>query len=385
MSGATISPSETASRTSRWPVVDACVYHDWAHGALLPYLEGGWRDLLEDSSPLVPGPQRDPRADNTARAQVGGVGFDYETVRERHLDISEAARFVLGYDHGLLATIHPHHYIARALVKAANDWTTEEWLARDDRLYGLVLVSTAMPGSAAEEIRRVGQNDRFVGIALGGNGLSKPFGHPIYHPIYEAATELELPIVLQVGPETSYDESVEYMGGGAAATFTEWRANIWQTHAVHVTSMIAQGVFQLYPTLKVLLLGSGGLWMPGHLGRLDYWARMMPRDATWLDNLPSGYFAEHFRLATYRLEVPPDGQVERFQRALRTLPSGQDVLIYASGFGAVDAEPMERWRSLLPAEWQDSVLRSNANTSFFRWPASERSLGVSTGEPSKEV
>ena len=63
------------------------------------------------------------------------------------------------------------------------------------------------PGKMAE-IRRAGAHERMVGIALGANGLGLPFGHPAYHPIYEAASEMKLPILIQVGLDLGF-----FLGG----------------------------------------------------------------------------------------------------------------------------------------------------------------------------
>ena len=57
-----------------------------------------------------------------------------------------------------------------------------------------------MPDEAAAEVRRVGQNDRMVGIAMGNNTQAKPFGHPAYHPIYKAACSGLLKVFLDLLP-----------------------------------------------------------------------------------------------------------------------------------------------------------------------------------------
>ena len=217
-------------------LIDACVFHEWpSNGALTPYMPDDWGAILGERTMLVsPRSYRDPRGmkDPGAFSGTSGVACsDYETLKATFLDTCAAERVVLGYDDGLFSTLHPHHYIARAVAKSANDWTIEEWLARDDRLYGLILVATALPEAAAEEIRRVGTNERMVGVALGANGLCKPFGHPAYHPIYEAASELGLPLVLQAGPEASPDAVVQFVREGIAIVREAGHAHRSGVHA----------------------------------------------------------------------------------------------------------------------------------------------------------
>jgi predicted TIM-barrel fold metal-dependent hydrolase len=208
-----------------------------------------------------------------------------------------------------------------------------------------------------------------VGVVLGGNGLNKPFGHPAYHPIYEAASDLGLPVVIQAGPEMAADAVPQLVAGGDPSTYAEWSALSWETQAAHMTSLIAQGVFQVFPKLWVLFVGAGVFWIPAHLARMDMFARMMPRDAPWLDRLPSEYFAEFFRMATYSMELPPgDRQQDLLARIFAAYPEFQDVLVYASGYCNADWDRPQRWERLLPNEWHKAVLERNALESLFRWP-----------------
>ena len=95
----------------------------------------------------------------------------------------------------------------------------DAWLARDERLYGLILVSGAMADVAAEEIRRLGRNERMVGVAMGANVLNLTFGHPAYHPIYRAAADQGLPVVIQVGSDLPASLLTPPVAGGHASTY----------------------------------------------------------------------------------------------------------------------------------------------------------------------
>jgi uncharacterized protein len=376
------------------PVIDACLFHEWASiKDLAPYMDEGWAAALDQ--PFTPISSRrayvNPLGSKTVLAGSSDVRYDQLGQRlgaassgtEQLVDFldrtPELRRIVLSVDDGLLSTAMPSHFVSRAIVSAANDWTTHEWLDRDERVHGLVLISTSLPEAAADEIRRVGSHPKMVGVALGGNGLSRPFGHPVYHPIYEAAAELGLPLVLQIGPETAADALAPAVAGGRLATFSEWSAFSWQANAVHVSSMIVQRVFDLFPGLKVLLVGGGVLWVPGQLWRLDGWYHTNTRES-YLRQLPSEYFSTHVRLATYQVETL--AQPERLVPALETIPAVADVLMYASCMPNVDAQRPEDVMKLLPAEWHERVLFRNAE-SFYRWPArAEAAIGASAREES---
>ncbi|MFT3866705.1 MAG: amidohydrolase family protein [Solirubrobacterales bacterium] len=368
--------------------IDACAFHDWSTvSELAGYLPDGWREVImrqgDPTGPLViksKWAHRNPLGDKAAWAypEKGMPGSSRELTTRQLLEERGLDRLVLGYDEGLLASAHPLHHLAHVVVSAANDWTAAEWLARDDRLFGLILVSTSMPDEAAKEIRRCAGNPRFVGVALGHNGLGRPFGHPVYHPIYDAAAEAGLPIVIQVGSEATADSSTVPLAGGRPQTYGEYHAIGHTPFLNHVTSFITQGVFESYPSLRLLLLGGGVGWMPSHLWRMDSLFSEVPMDAPWLTRQPSEYFLDHVRLSTYSLEVPPDPA--RLEQLLSTVPDPASLLVYASGYPNWDTEGPEEIGARLPQAWHDRVFEQNA-AELFRWPEGSGDGAVGPAAP----
>jgi uncharacterized protein len=354
-------------------VIDAGVFHEWSSTlTLTPYMEPAWAELVtrkgDRGGPLRLATNwiyRNPLHGNKAAASYpaqGIPGSDREMLAKRPGD-----RIVLGYDEGLLATGFAYHYLARAAVQAANDWTIDQWLGHDPRFHGLVLVATGMPEDAAAEIRRVGGHERMVGVALGANGLGLPFGHPVYHPIYEAAAELDLPLVIQVGSDAMTDMVMPPVAGGLPSTYSEYKALGGQPSMTHAVSLITEGVFDRHPNLKVLMLGTGAAWLPGYLWRMDWWWKTDKLEAPWMQAPASAYFMKHMRITTYGLEWPRDPS--RLVRALKTVPGVEDILVYASGWPNSDFEEADEVAGRLPEEWRAKVMHDNA-AAFFRWPAS---------------
>jgi predicted TIM-barrel fold metal-dependent hydrolase len=380
-------------------IIDACAFHEWGGPkTLLPYLTEDWARLVERSGDqmgpmLVTSAWRNvhpqegqlvgsggkivnPTGDGTNGSQLRGQGpgAGAEQLAEELFADGRRARVVLGYHDGLLATAGPLPYLARQIVRAVNDWTVEEWLEKDARLYGQVLVLTAIPSEAAAEIRRVGTHERMVAVALGANGLGHPFGHPAYDPIYEAAAELGLPLVLQAGSDSATDLATFPVALSLPATYAEYDIHGAQAPMSHLASMIMDGVFARFPSLRVLLVGGGGAWVPWCLWRLDYFSKMMRRvDTPWLDAAPSEYFCRHVRLSTYSLEAPR--QPERLAQVLETVPGIESMLIYAGGRPRRDAEEPDEIAARLPESWHAGVFRENAEE-FFRWPAAVAAAGA---------
>jgi len=340
-------------------VIDACVFHEWpTTTALAAYLPDGWRELLTEPGVFVLGT---PIYPNYLASESPITSYD--ALGEILAD-GRRERVVLSYDKGILATTNHNHFVGQAVTEAANRWTEEEWLTRDERLYGLVAAHCSLPDEAAKEIRRSGANPRMVGVLVGAATLGSPLGHPIYHPILEAAAEMGLPLVLQAGVDATENALPSPVAGGLPATAAEYRSLSWHAQMAHLNSLILQGVFDKFPTLRVLLLGAGALWLPGHFWRLDYRFGVTRGDGRWLKKRPIDYF-DRFFVSTFRLDRPT--QDDRLAQALSVIPGIEQRLLYASGMPDHDADEVPDALSGIPASWQAGVLFDNA-LDFFRWP-----------------
>lgn len=354
---------------------DGCAFHEWTSLAdLAPYLSSAWKQVLlkagDPTGPSIARPPalyQDPRGakDPLATPAGGTAGSSYELLAAQLLAGGRRTRVVLGHDESLLATAFLVPGATRAVVRAANDWTIDRWLDRDERLLGLALVTASQPDEAAAEIRRVGSHRQIAGVAIGANGLGLPFGHHVYAPIHEAAGELGLPIVIQRGSDLAANLTVPPMAGGLAATYGEYRTLCFQPASSHLTSLIVNGVFERWRTLQVLLVGTGATWVPAFLWRLNYWFKMERREVPWLRQQPSDYFRDHVRIATNSLERPRPPR--RLERMLAPLPWFERTLVYASGYPDRDWEEPDSVADRLPAAWRDRVLRQNA-AGLFRLP-----------------
>jgi len=362
----TVSSAGTSTKTG--PVVDACVFHDWdSVRRYTPYMSDSWRNLV--TRPGDPGgpvnfASRPHHYSPVRREEKNAV--DVETLSAAFLDSGLRSRVVLGFEETLMATGFHSPRMAATSASAANDWTADQWLARDDRLFGFLLVASGLPDQAASEIRRVGGNPKIVGVELGANALGHPYGHPIYRPIFEAAAELGLPVMLHTAVDEGFDQGVSPVSGGPASTYAEHRAFVSQPLLVHATSMIIQGLFVDIPQTKVLLAGGGAAWIPAFLWRMDWLYHSNAREAPYLTRLPSEYFLQNFFVTTYALEQASSPNA--VARALQTVPGIGDLLIYASGYPNLDCQEPDSIVASIPGMWRERVFQQNASK-FFRWPA----------------
>jgi uncharacterized protein len=360
------------------PVIDCCVNHTWSNQLeLMDYMSSGWREFLGRPNRLPNGggmisiaagnPYRRPgggKLTDSRPASGQAEGSDYDLLVSHWLGKTDIRQVVLGFDTGALAPALLNPHAGAEICRAANDWTIDHWLTREDgRLTSLMLVQNQVPDVAAAEIRRVGEHPKIVGILLGGNGLARPFGHPAYHPIYEAAAELGLPIVIKAGAEVVPDSLAQVAATGEPSTYAEFRILSAQPLMTHVASMITQGVFEKFPGLRMLVIGGGVLWIPALLWRFDTNYQSLRREVPWVKRLPSEYFQDHVRVGTGPLDKLSQPV---FLRAIRLIDRAEDVLCFASGYPDWDSDAPSEVALRLPPEWQQKIMHDNGRRLFAR-------------------
>jgi predicted TIM-barrel fold metal-dependent hydrolase len=359
-------------------VIDAFVSHLWdTIDDIGEYLDPGWHEALRHGNVAqrrlrVPPLYVDTRGIGAHPEWQGqpNQGMSFDALQAEILEGTDAERVVLGYDEqGLAAAGYANPFLSLEICKALNDWTLAEWVARDERLYALAIVPTNYPEGAAEEIRRMGANDRIVGVMLGPNVLGVPYGMNVYDPIYTAAAEVGLPIVLHAKADVAATLSTPQTAGGLVSTYAEYHMLAYQSPATHLISMIGQGIFDMHPSLKVLIVGSGVGWIPSVIWRTDWAYGYAFNEAPWLTKLPSEYFRDHFRVATFGLDRPR--QPERLVQLLSGMRWFDRTLIYGSGYPSVWSEPAESLLGRLPAEWREGIEGRHA-LDFYRWPDQPR-------------
>jgi hypothetical protein len=361
----------TEAPTPSLQVIDACAFHDWAKPTdLVPYLSDGWGELVKVENLKIKGMWQNQHPSGGiapgAQPPSGPPASDPDFLIKQLLEERGAERVVLGHQEGILSSALPLPFEALAVVRALNDWTLAEWLKRDDRLYGHILVVSSMPEEAAAEIRRVGTEEKFVAVSLGANGLGRPFGHPVYNPIHKAAAELGLPLVIQVGADNVADVGSSPTPVGLNTTYGEYHTMAAAPLMPHITSFFTCGVFDLYPGLRVLLVGGGLAWIPQFIWRFDWNYKMVRRvDVPWAKRRPSDYLADHVRFTTYSIEKPP--RLDQLHTMIDLIPHVEQSLLYASGYPYSDGAPASEIAGQLPERLHSRVFRDNA-LEFYRWP-----------------
>jgi ABC-type dipeptide/oligopeptide/nickel transport system ATPase component len=147
-------------------MIDCDVHSNWRSAdVLLPYLpraSAGTSSAVSRRARLVPARHRpwlhpeDFKRLDAVPPTADAAGSDYAFMCEQLLDRFALEVAILTGEEAIeVSTLANPHY-AQALAQAYNDWLVEEWLRRDARLRGSLVVAPQDPHGAASEIRRHG-------------------------------------------------------------------------------------------------------------------------------------------------------------------------------------------------------------------------------------
>ncbi len=258
--------------------------------------------------------------------------------------------------------------VANALARACNDWLIETYLNHDPRFLGSVCLNLADPPAAAAEIRRVGGHPQMVQALACGEAVHL-FGHRAYDPIYEACCELGLVFAVHPGTEGALNSSTPV---GRPASYFEWHNSLPLTFQAHLGSLVAEGAFEKFPGLRVLLVEGGVSWLAPLLWRMDKNFKALRSTLPWLRESPSDYVLRHCRLTTQPIEEPSHPE---FLGQLYTMLQAERTVCFSTDFPHWDFDdPRRAFPSRLPAALKDRILHDNA-AKLYRLPARKNENG----------
>ena len=149
--------------------------------------------------------------------------------------------------------------------RAYNTWLYERFLHNSTRLRGVALLPFQNVDAAVSELRRAVKELGMLGGMLPSNGeaIQGHLGSKNYWPIYEEAEKLDCAIAVHVG-------CLHHVGMDSFSTY-------YPAHAlghpfslmIQAAGMLAHGVFQRFPKLRVAFLEGGATWVPFMMDRLD--------------------------------------------------------------------------------------------------------------------
>ena len=337
-------------------------------GDMFPYLSAARRRDIESFGLRLPsagylnGGDRGYRHDSWP-GDGAMVGSDLDLMRQQLLDAYPIEyAILLGQELRPIGTLADFDYAAD-LARAYNEWMIEQWLERDARLRGVVLIPTQWPERAAEDIHQFAGRDDIAGVLVA-NGAQRPYGQRFYDPIFQACAEHSLPFVIHTGSEgTGINWAPTPVGH--PSYYVEHRQARPMGYMAHIASMVFEGLFERYPTLQVVFVEGGYTWLPAFLWRLDADWKGLRNQTPWVQKAPSEYVIEHCTFTSQPMELPTP------QQKLLTIfewADASNTLMFASDYPHWDFDSPELSLPKMPDDMARNVFSETARR-VFKLPA----------------
>lgn len=241
------------------------------------------------------------------------------------------------------------------IARAYNDWLASYCAADPGRLFGAAMLPMQDPAAAVAELRRARHELGFVAAFVRPNPCcGRSLSDRAYEPVWEAAEESAMAVAVHEGssvivPTLGSDRPFNPMVLHAVShTFEEMLA---------CAQLIAFGVLERHPTLRVVFLESSGGWVPLWLERLDEQAESFGDFCPDLRMAPSGYFARQCWIS-YEIDEHTLGALAPFIGEGR-IAWGSDYPHHDATFpGAVDT--LRATMDGLAPQTQSKILGANA-------------------------
>ncbi len=325
---------------------------------LKPFLAPLWHPWLDNGGPGVASRyyanMGSGRMDDAVREEDGLAAGDPDWVVQQ---LMTKYRIDLGILTGSIIGVAIQHdwRFQSALVSAYNDWTLEKWVRPYDCYKGSIAVAAQEAAGAAREIHRLGDHPGMVQVLMP-SAARLPYGNPHYWPIYRAAVEYDLPVAIHVGSEGTGLANAP-TGVGYPSTYLEFHTDHSQTMMAHCVSMVAEGVFEEFPTLKFAFIEGGVCWAPYVMGRLDRIYPALKAEVPYLKQLPSEYILGNCYWSTQPIEEPEDtAQLLALLKMMRA----EKTVVFASDYPHWDFDnPLTAFK-FFPADLKRRIFVDNA-------------------------
>lgn len=232
-----------------------------------------------------------------------------------------------GIDMEIVSYTNPTQWLmgdeAVTLASQANDTLSEAMKPYPARFRAFATLPWNNPTAAAEELKRTANELGFVGTLISGRPQTGNvfLDNKIYYPIWDALTELDLPVYIHPN-YTSIDAVNAYYTGlnDQLDTILSAYGYGWHYEAgMQVIRMILAGVFEKYPTLKVIS-GHWGEMVPYFLYRLD---QMFKPEVTGLSDTISNIYKKH-------VWISPSGLYDNDALQFCVNKLGSDRLVFSA-------------------------------------------------------
>jgi predicted TIM-barrel fold metal-dependent hydrolase len=181
--------------------------------------------------------------------------------------------------------------LARKVVAIQNEKSAELCAAHPDRFVGLGSVALQHPALAVEQVEEGVKKFGMRGFTIGGSVTGEEISAPKFHPFWAKAEQLGTLIFIH---PWGFGGMGDLMPGqprlGGNGQLGNVIGNPLET-TIALSHLIQEGIFDLYPNLKVLAAHGGG-FLPSYAGRSDQCLTQFPNGCKPLKKKPTEYLKQ---------------------------------------------------------------------------------------------
>src|SRR6266404_7903662 len=246
-------------------------------------------ETVQDSAGFVPG---DYWVELKARL------LDMQDRRLREMDANGIEMMLPSLNAPAVQAI-PDRKRAIEIARRANDFLAGEVAKRPDRFQGLAALPMQDPDAAARELGRCVRDLGFRGALV--NGFSQVddaadatyYDLPQYRPFWAEVERLDVPFYLH--PRNPLPRHAHIYDGHPWLLGPTWA--FAQETAVHALRLMASGLFDAHPNLRIIL-GHLGEGLPYSIWRVDHHTSWMKQHTYPAKESCGDYFERNFFLTT---------------------------------------------------------------------------------------
>jgi predicted TIM-barrel fold metal-dependent hydrolase len=250
------------------------------------------------------------------------------------------------------------------LMGAYNDLMVDRFLDEYDHFRGLATVATQDPAAAAEELDRVGDEDRIVGVYVLNSGAQPPLGDPTYDQLYRAADDHDLTVAYHASAGAPFAKDFPIQDNGFNRFLEPHILSHPWAHMLTLTSLLVNGVPAKFPDLNFAFLEAGYAWVPYMMFRFNKEYTMRRSEAPLLDKSPEQHVRDAFYFASQPVGEPENP--DHLSMVIEMI--GVENLMLATDFPHWDFDNPEALDTHLKlhfsGEERDRVLSGTASEAF---------------------
>ena len=223
----------------------------------------------------------------------------------------------------------PDRHLNTAVLAAHNEMLAERWLdspTYGSRFRGTIRVNVEDVDAAVAEIERWSAHPRMVqiGLPLQTRDL---YGHPRYAALWRAAEAAGLPVVVHIETGTGVD--LAPTPSGHPRTYPQYLGFMALNYLYHLMNMIAEGVFEAFPGLRVVWGDGAADLLTPFSWRMDTFGRPHLEQTPWAPGMPSSYLPGHVFFVHGSLDGPGDPGIAAEWFAMT---GKEDMVMYGSSY-----------------------------------------------------